>query len=226
MSEEKKVLKVKEKPKHYVDNVKFLECIIKYREKIKEAKELGLEKPRIPEYAGACLQKIAVGLSYSPKFINYSFRQEMISDAIENSILYFDGFNPEKGTNPFAYFTQIMYYAFIRRISKEEKLRYTTYKYFDSTMMGTELADLMRDDNNNLVHEPIYDNISDFISRYEEKDQKRREKKKALLEEKKGLAKFYKDDDDFDLDKVTDIIYDDEIIQDLELEDDIISEEE
>jgi len=205
--------KEKKKPVNYVDNAKFMECIVDYKKRLEEAKAQGKEKPRIPEYAGECIQKIAVGLSYSPSFINYSFKQEMISDGIENGILYFDSFNPDKGSNPFAYFTQIIYYAFVRRIAKEEKIRYTTYKYFDSTMMGTELANYIVDENGSVAHEPIYDNIQEFIARYEKKDKEKREKKKALLEEKKGLAKFYKnlDGSNLVLDTESESIYDDEL---------------
>lgn len=189
-----KLLKVKRDPNakmkpYYVDKKKFYEAIVKYKQDCAIALAEGKPKPRIPEYCGDCLVKIATGLSYHLSFINYSFRQEMISDAIENTVLYFDNFNSEKYTNPFGYFTEISKWAFIRRIAKEEKIRYTTYKYFDATMMGTELADLLVDEHNNLAHEPMYDNIQDFIARYEEKDRIKREKKKEALASK-GLLRF------------------------------------
>ena len=106
---------------HYVDNKKFLEAIIERKEQIKEAEGVGESKPQISNYLGECILKISNHLSYRPNFINYTYKEEMISDGIENSLQYIDNFDPEKSKNPFAYFTQIIYYAFIRRIAKEKK---------------------------------------------------------------------------------------------------------
>ena len=111
----------KKKSVHYVDNAKFLEAMKEWKEKCKDAEEAGDDPPRITDYIGECFLKIANGLSYRPNFINYTYRQEMISDGIENCLQYIHNFNPEKSKNPFAYFTQIIYYAFIRRIQKEKK---------------------------------------------------------------------------------------------------------
>ena len=106
---------------HYVDNKKFLQAMKDWKEEVREAEEAGDESPRITNYIGECFLKIANGLSYRPNFINYTYKQEMISDGIENCLQYIKNFNPEKSNNPFAYFTQIIYYAFIRRIQKEKK---------------------------------------------------------------------------------------------------------
>ena len=113
MAEKKKV--------HYVDNKKFLAAIVERKEQIKEAEGVGDPKPQITNYLGECILKISNHLSYRPNFINYTYKEEMISDGIENSLQYIDNFDPEKSKNPFAYFTQIIYYAFIRRIAKEKK---------------------------------------------------------------------------------------------------------
>ena len=112
--------KAKEKP-HYVDNKKFLEAMIEHKDKCERAKNKNRKKPEVTNYIGECFLKIANHLSYRPNFINYTFRDDMISDGIENCLQYMDNFNPEKSKNPFAYFTQIIYYAFIRRIQKEKK---------------------------------------------------------------------------------------------------------
>ena len=112
--------KAKEKP-HYVDNKKFLEAMIEYRDRVERAKSKNRKKPEVTNYIGECFLKIANHLSFRPNFINYTFRDDMISDGIENCLQYMDNFNPEKSKNPFAYFTQIIYYAFIRRIQKEKK---------------------------------------------------------------------------------------------------------
>ena len=78
-------------------------------------------KPPVTNYIGECFLKIANGLSYRPNFINYTYRSEMVSDGIENCLQYIHNFDPEKSKNPFAYFTQIIYYAFLRRIQKEKE---------------------------------------------------------------------------------------------------------
>ena len=111
----------KKKSEHYVNNKELLEALIVYREKVAYAKENDLVKPRITNYLGECFLKIATHLSYKPNFVNYMFRDDMISDGIENCVQYIHNFDPEKSRNPFAYFTQIIHYAFLRRIQKEKK---------------------------------------------------------------------------------------------------------
>ena len=113
-------MKAKNKP-HYVDNKKFLQAMIEYRDKCKNAEEKNRKKPDVTNYIGECFLKIANHLSYRPNFINYTYRDDMISDGIENCLQYMNNFDPDKSDNPFAYFTQIIYYAFIRRIQKEKK---------------------------------------------------------------------------------------------------------
>ena len=111
----------KKKSEHYVNNKQLLEALIVYREGVAHAKENDLPKPRITNYLGECFLKIATHLSYKPNFVNYMFREDMVCDGIENCLQYVDNFDPEKSKNPFAYFTQIIYYAFLRRIQKEKK---------------------------------------------------------------------------------------------------------
>lgn len=106
---------------YYVNNKEFLEAIMNYKKAVLEAKQKDLPRPRIPNYIGDCFLKIATHLSYKPNFVNYMFREDMISDGIENCIQYIDNFDPEKSSNPFAYFTQMIWFAFLRRISKEKK---------------------------------------------------------------------------------------------------------
>ena len=105
---------------HYVNNKDFHDALIVYRRKVDIAKEKNLPKPRIPEYIGECFFKIATHLSYRPNFVNYMFREDMISDGIENCVQYIHNFDVER-SNPFAYFTQIVYYAFLRRIQREKR---------------------------------------------------------------------------------------------------------
>ena len=106
---------------HYVDNKRFLQAMKDWKEQCEEALQTGDEPPRVTNYIGECFLKIANGLSHKPNFMNYTFREDMVSDGIENCLQYIHNFNPSKSNNPFAYFTQIIYYAFIRRIQREKK---------------------------------------------------------------------------------------------------------
>ena len=109
------------KKEHYVNNKEFLQAMIEYRKMVNKAKRNKQPKPPVTDYIGSCFLKIANHLSYRPNFINYTFRDDMISDGIENCLQYLDNFNPKTSNNPFANFTQIIYYAFVRRIQKEKK---------------------------------------------------------------------------------------------------------
>ena len=106
---------------HYVDNKKFLAEITKYREAVDESRRLDKDKPRIPHYLAECFLKIATHLSFRPNFINYMYKEDMISDGVENCVQYIDNFDPAKSKNPLAYITQIIYNAFLRRIAKEKR---------------------------------------------------------------------------------------------------------
>ena len=109
---------------HYVNNKDFTAAVAEYVEQIKTAKAKEKTPPQMSEYIGECIYKIATRLSTRPNFINYTYRDEMICDAIENCIQYIGNVNVEKSNNAFAYITQICYYAFLRRIQKEKKQVY------------------------------------------------------------------------------------------------------
>lgn len=121
-----------ESKRHYINNKEFLEALVQYKKSVRKAKRLNEEKPQVPNYIGECFIKIANQLAFKSNFINYSFREDMILDAIENCLTYIDNFDPKKSSNPFAYFTQITYYAFVRRIQKEKRHLHTKYRYIES----------------------------------------------------------------------------------------------
>ena len=182
------------KKNHYVDNERFLAEIVEYKRKCKIAEAEGKDKPRLSEYIGKCIYLIAENLAHKPRFINYSYVDEMKSDAIENCFLYFDNFDSDKYSNPFAYFTQIIYYAFHRRINKEEKNRYIMYKKFQEHVLETSDVGLMTDsDGTNLVTPFVYDNINEFIKNFEKRETQKKEKRKAA---KEGLEKFVEGEND------------------------------
>ena len=113
--------KTRKRSEHYVNNKEFLAAIIAYKDQIALAVIQCKPKPVIPRYIGECFLKIANHLSFKPNFVNYMFKDDMVCDGIENCVQYINNFNPEKSSNPFAYFTQIIHYAFLRRIQKEKK---------------------------------------------------------------------------------------------------------
>ena len=136
----------KAKKEHYVNNKEFLEAMKAYKKSVNKAKREKKEKPPVTDYIGSCFLKIANHLSYRPNFINYTFRDDMISDGIENCLQYMDNFNPDKSKNPFAYFTQIIYYAFIRRIQKEKKQIQIKSKLIANTGVENMMDQLQGDD--------------------------------------------------------------------------------
>ena len=173
---------------HYVNNAQFFQAIVEYKRLVKDSIEKGLDKPRISDYIGECLYKIANKLSTKPCFIGYSFRDEMISDGVENCIVYFDDYDPLKSQNPFAYFTQIIFYAFLRRIGKEEKNRYIIYKNFQDTMTNNDISLFIDSEDKHMISTQVYDNINDFMDKYERKENIKKEKRRNS---KEGLLKYY-----------------------------------
>ena len=152
---------------HYVDNKKFYAEMLRYRNLRLEAEKEGKTPPRVPNYIGDCIMRIAYKLSNKPNFINYPFKEEMIGDGIENCIMYVNNFNPDKSTNPFAYFTQIIYYAYLRRIEKEKKALYTKYKATEDFNLNTALSGEDREFIKS--SEGAAENASLFIQDFEEK---------------------------------------------------------
>jgi len=162
---------------NYIDNSKFLEAIVDYQNSCVED-----HIPPIPDFIGECFIKIANGLATKSNFINYSYKDEMISDGIENCISYCKNFNPEKSKNPFSYFTQIIYYAFLRRIEKEKKQAYIKHKLTQQKTNISELSNIDANDQDYVVtkYETGF-SVEDYERKLEEKRVKNR-KKKANLE--------------------------------------------
>ena len=186
MNLERKV-NVARKKQHYVDNEKFLVVMADYREKYLQAKDDEEELPIIPDYAGECFLKIPERLSHRPNFINYAFREEMVSDGIENCVMYASNFNPEKSTNPFAYFTQIIYFAFLRRIEKEKKqlyIKYKTMEEYSSLEDHVDMGEMSSEDSMAVSAgaSPLTADkrvsIQEFIHAFEEKKRKKKKVKK------------------------------------------------
>ena len=150
----------RKRSEHYLNNKEFLYAIVQYKADIKEAAELGKPKPRITNYLGSCFLKIATHLSYKPNFVNYMFKDDMVCDGIENCVQYINNFNPEKSSNPFAYFTQIIHYAFLRRIQKEKKQLEIKTKIIEKS----GYSEVFSDDGMMAGSESDYNTIKDNIN--------------------------------------------------------------
>jgi hypothetical protein len=169
---------------NYINNADFLAAIKLYKQSVKEAEENGLPKPQIPRYLGECILKIATHLSYKPNFINYTYKDDMILDGIENCINYFDNFDPNKSSNPFAYFTQIIFYAFLRRISKEKKHSYIKNKLIQD--MPFDAFELQQQDEDGHFHNAYIDFMqsnNNFDNSFIEKKKVKTKKQKSNLDD-------------------------------------------
>ena len=183
----------KAKGEHYVDNKVFLQAMIEWKEKCKIAEEADEQKPAVTNYIGECFLKIATHLSYRPNFINYTYKDDMISDGIENCLQYASNFNPEKSKNPFAYFTQIIYYAFLRRIQKEKKQTHVKNKIVQETDHQSWTTMTYDERSYNIPYSFAIENLPQEDV-YKPKNTTVDEKKKS--KEKDGLERFMDDDID------------------------------
>jgi DNA-directed RNA polymerase specialized sigma24 family protein len=162
--------------KNYVNNRDLLDALIQYQSDCRDAEEAGEDlKPRVPDYIGTCIFQIATRLSTKPNFSGYTYKDDMISDGIENCLLYIGNFNPEKSSNPFAYFTQIIWYAFLRRIAKEKKQMYIRFKS-SQQMISTGGTYEGGDEVLNLYTNADYMNT--FVQDFEDKIERDKAKKK------------------------------------------------
>ena len=155
-----KTMAKRKRSEHYVNNKEFLAALIRYQEDIEIAKLQDKPKPVIPRYIGECFLKIANHLSFKPNFVNYMFKQDMISDGIENCVQYIHNFNPEKSRNPFAYFTQIIHYAFLRRIQREKRQLEIKNKIIEKSGYNEVFDDSNKIDGDNFAE---YNSIKDAV---------------------------------------------------------------
>ena len=176
---------------NYVNNADFLAAIVEMKAKVKHAEENGLPKPQVSNYIGECILKIATHLSYKPNFINYSYRDDMILDGVENCIQYIDNFDPTKSNNPFAYFTQIIYYAFLRRIAKEKKQSYIKGKLIQD--MPFEAFELQEGDEGQDFHNAYLEFMQQNHTFDDTFIQRKKDKKKK---KQVNLDDFIGEDDD------------------------------
>ena len=169
---------------NYVNNQELLDAMIRYRAAYLEAKKENRQPPRVPEYVGLCIYNIATRFAMQHSYSNYPFKEDMISDGIENCIQYIHNFDPEKSKNPFAYFTQIIYYAFLRRIEKEKKYLYTKYAMTQKAQILDEVSENQNNDDSGQKgsmqqSEWSSEQMSRFMDDFEKKNRKKAVKKKV-----------------------------------------------
>lgn len=175
------------KAEHYVNNKEFTAAVSEFNIACKLAESKGKSKPKMTEYIGECIYKIATRLSTRPNFINYTYRDEMICDAIENCIQYIGNFNPEKSTNAFAYITQICYYAFLRRIQKEKKQVFIKQQATDAAGMITSAFDTIDGQHDPTLINTNVEWMQENMNRVEYEPRKSRTKK---VKKSTNLEKF------------------------------------
>ena len=166
---------------HYIDNKAFLKALTEFRSACFKAKKRGRKGPPIPEFVGECFLKIATHLSYRPNFINYTFREDMVSDGVENCLMYMHNFNPRKSKNPFGYFTSVIYYAFVRRIQRERKHTYLKYKLIENAIVsGTTQTSPDGAGHFHIDTELLsFENVQEFIRKFDEYTDKRRDRRRV-----------------------------------------------
>lgn len=181
---------------HYVENKKFGEAIVEYVTRVNKAKQDNTPIPVVPNYVADCFLKIAEGLSHKVNFIRYTYREEMVMDAVENCLRAINNYDPGVATrtgtpNAFAYFTQICYFAFLRRIEKEKKQQDIKFKFIEQSGVEEFIAQMQGDDTH--TDHGFIDQLRERISRVREKDDKIKEF--AKKEKKNKSLEFFMTDD-------------------------------
>lgn len=177
------IVKPKKNKNHYIDNKKFFQEMVEWKKKVNEAHEQGDPTPPVSDYIGLCFYEIAQNLAKKPNFVNYPFKEDMIGDGIENCLMYCSNFDPEKSNNPFSYFTQIIYYAFLRKIAKEKKQNYIKYKYLKSLDTKGEFTEILN----------AMGFTEDETEHLEEMDKKLAPKRKKRAKKRKNLEDIMED---------------------------------
>jgi len=181
-------IKPKAKP-HYVNNKEFSLAVVEYVKTVIEAKSNDTQIPKVPDYVATCFMKISEGLSHRPNFVRYTYREEMVMDGVENCLRAINNYKIETATrtgnpNAFSYFTQICFFAFIRRITKEKKQQEIKFRYIER--MGIEdFAAMGMDDNGAAQTLEYVDTLRQRIDQIRTKDAKIKEFAKIEKEKEK-----------------------------------------
>mgnify|MGYP003393954724 CR=1 FL=1 len=166
---------------HYISNEQLYQALIVYRTNLVAAKQARQEGPPLPDYLGESFLKIADRLARKPNFASYTFREDMIADAVN--------FDPAKSHNPFSYFTQIIYFAFLRRISREKKHLYVKYKAMELQGMDHPTVGQTEEGVPSGAKVNLYDNIQEFIHTFETTHEQKKKDESTKAAKRKQLLK-------------------------------------
>jgi len=190
---------MKRAPQHYVNNKEFSQAVVDYVEKVNEAEAAGDPVPNVPDYIAQCFLKISDGLSHKPNFIRYTYREEMVMDGVENCLKAIMNYNIDTATrtgtpNAFSYFTQICYYAFLRRLAKEKRQQYIRFKYMEDAGVEEflqETGDVNVDAGNRAFVDSLRDRIEQVHNRDELlKEYGKKDKEETKKKPPKGIEMF------------------------------------
>jgi len=175
---------------HYVNNAEFSQAVVDYVSIVNEARENNKTIPKVPDYVAQCFLRIAEGLSHKSNFIRYTYREEMVMDAVENCLKAINNYDIEAATrtgkpNAFAYFTQITWYAFLRRIAREKKQQDIKMKYIANSGFETFMVNEHGDDTSGLIAEAFVDTLKTRIDRVKFVDTEVKEYSKVEKKRKK-----------------------------------------
>jgi hypothetical protein len=194
-------MKPKDKP-HYVNNADFSQAVVDYVSECERMKTSGYPRPQVTNYIAECFLKISEGLSHKANFVRYTYREEMVMDAVENCLKAIDNYNLETATrtgkpNAFAYFTQIAWYAFLRRIEKEKRQQDIKMKYLSESGLSELVSDEIQNDEAARATQAFVDELRDRIDFVKESDRlfneyaKNEKRKKRTRTADSDLTEFF-----------------------------------
>lgn len=172
------------KKNQYVDNKKLYDALVEWLKDRKACQKAKLNNPPLPDYVGECILLMAKRLAQKGNFVNYTFKDDMIGDAMESCLRYLHNFNPAKSTNAFAYVTQILHNAFVRRIQRERRNSYTKAMLISHGMHSYDVQDGDDTEYTNTYVDFLQENVTDVIEKFESAKQRKkaRQQKKGNLE--------------------------------------------
>jgi hypothetical protein len=193
--------RTKRKSIHYVNNADFSQAVVDYVTLVREANKNKTTIPKVPDYVAQCFLRIAEGLSHKSNFIRYTYREEMVMDAVENCLKAISNYNLEAATrtgkpNAFAYFTQISWFAFLRRIAKEKKQQDVKMKYLTQSGIENFIINENGDDTSQHIVDAFVDTLRDRIDKIKSQDTlvkeyaKTEKKKKRTVKVDSDLSEF------------------------------------
>ena len=185
--------RTKRKSIHYVNNADFSQAVVDYVKEADEAKKNNKDIPKVTNYIANCFLRIAEGLSHKSNFIRYTYREEMVMDAVENCLKAINNYDIEAATrtgkpNAFSYFTQITWFAFLRRIAKEKKQQEVKMKYLTASGIENFIINENGDNMSNQVAEHFVDTLKTRIDRVKSIDNEVKNYNKAEKIKRKTKA--------------------------------------